>query len=103
MEAALNVARNTVPHLPADKIRHAIDSGEWTQAAELLAMHQHELAYALRKVDWATCDRGPWLELLLAQRALLGELQAARGQISTALERLNADHRGARAWLRELA
>ena len=92
-----------IPALPAEEIRRALEDGDWPQAAELLAMHQHELSSALSQVDWSSVDRGPWMDLLLAQRALLGELQDARSRVSTALARLNEDHRGARAWLRELA
>lgn len=92
-----------VPRLPAAQIRAAIETGDWPQATALLAEHQHALAEALTKVDLSTTPQEPWLDLLLAQRALLGELHVARGKVAAALTRLGEDHRGARAWLRELA
>lgn len=92
-----------VPHLPAEEIREAIAQCDWPRATALLARHQHELVTALEGIDRATMSREPWLDLLLAQRALLAELRHARNEVTDALERLSADHRGARAWLRELA
>lgn len=92
-----------VPRLPADEIRNAIEVGDWPRATELLAMHQHELADALASLDRSTATPGPWLDLLLAQRALLAEIHIARDKVAHALMRLTEDHRGARAWLRELA
>lgn len=92
----------TVPVLPAAQIREAIEAADWPRATELLADHQRELAAALTALDRSTMVREHWLDLLLAQRALLGELHAARSRVATALTRLGQDHRGARAWLREL-
>lgn len=92
-----------VPQLPAAEIRTAIEAGDWPRAAELLASHQHELAGALAQADPASEGREPWLDLLLAQRALLGELRVARNRVAQALAQLSEDHRRARAWLRELA
>jgi len=91
------------PHLPAAEIRHAIETGDWPRATELLAVHQSELAEALATTDLSTTAREPWFDLLLAQRALLAELREARNRVAEALERLAEDHRRARAWLRELA
>ena len=93
----------TVPYLPADEIRNAIEAGDWPRAAELLAGHQRELAQALALLDPSTLVREPWRDLLLAQRALLAELHTARDAVAEVLARLTEDHRGARAWLRELA
>lgn len=92
-----------VPVLPAAQIREAIEAQDWPRATGLLAEHQRELATALAALDRSTMIREHWLDLLLAQRALLGELHAARTKVATALARLGEDHRGARAWLRELA
>lgn len=92
-----------VPNLPAGEIRAAIDAGDWLRAAELLAVHQRDLAAALATVDRASFVREPWLDLLLAQRALLGELHNERSKVAAALAQLGNDHRGARAWLKELA
>jgi len=92
-----------VPDLPAAEIRAAIDTSDWPQATALLAEHQRALAEALAAKDLASMPREPWVDLLLAQRALLGELRIARDRVEGSLNRLNQDHRGARAWLRELA
>jgi hypothetical protein len=92
-----------MPVLPVDAIRQAMAANDWPQAAELLAMHQHELAGALSRIDWAKADRGPWMDLLLAQRQLIAEIETQRDRVGIALARLHDDHRGARAWLRELA
>lgn len=92
----------SVPVLPAAQIREAIEAHDWPGATGLLAEHQRELAAALAVLDRSTLVREHWLDLLLAQRALLGELHAARSRVATALARLGEDHRGARAWLREL-
>lgn len=92
-----------IPSLPAVEIRTAIEASDWPQATTLLAEHQRALAEALAAVDLATTPREPWLDLLLAQRALLGELRVARDLVGVSLTRLNQNHCGARAWLRELA
>lgn len=92
-----------VPALPAQEIRLAIEADDWDRATTLLFEHQHALAQALAAVDLRVEPREPWLELLLAQRALMAELHAARNRVEAALHQLNQDHRGARAWLRELA
>ena len=46
-----------VPHLPAAEIRHAIETGDWPRAAELLAVHQCELAEALSATDFSVNAR----------------------------------------------
>lgn len=92
-----------IPSLPSAKIRAAIEASDWPQATALLAEHQRALAEALAVVDLAATPHEPWLDLLLAQRALLGQLRAARHKVEVALARLSQDHRGARAWLRALA
>jgi hypothetical protein len=92
-----------VPFLPADDIRRAITLHDWEQAAALIAGHQQALVMAMGQVDWSSVDRGPWMDLLLAQRDLMTELEQERARVSEALNRVNQDHRGARAWLRELA
>ena len=100
---ALPVPTSSVPALPVAAIRLAIAGQDWTQATSLLAAHQHELADAMDRVDWSTADRGPWMDLLIVQRELTAELERQRVEVADALARLNEDHRGARAWLRELA
>ncbi len=92
-----------VPELPTAGIRSAIAACDWPRAIELIAVHQRELMVALGSVDRATMDQAPWIDLLLAQRALLAEVRVARNQAADALAQLSEDHRGARAWLRELA
>lgn len=89
--------------LPAARIRTAIACDDWELATGLLGEHHHALVSALAKADLADEPIGPWRELLLEQRSLIGELQAARAEAGQALAKLGHDHRGARAWLRELA
>ena len=101
--AVATAASPKVPSLPIDDIRRAIAAHEWPQAEALMAVHQRELVETVGQVDWSSVDRGPWLELLHAQRTLTAELQAERDRVAQALARLNEDHRGARAWLKELA
>lgn len=97
------VQSRMIPSLPAVEIRTAIEASDWPQATTLLAEHQRVLAEALAAVDLASTSHEPWLDLLLAQRALLAELRVARDEVGASLARLSQDHRGARAWLRELA
>ena len=92
-----------VPQLPTAEIRAAIEASDWPLATDLLGEHQRALTGALAGVDLAATAREPWLDLLIAQRALLEELRVARDAVEASLTRLNQDHRGARAWLRELA
>lgn len=92
-----------IPSLPAEWIRAAIDAHDWPRATALLAEHQRALAESLAAVDLAAIPHEPWLGLLRDQRALLDELRDARNTVGAALARLGEDHRGARAWLRELA
>ena len=100
---ALPLPTMSVPALPVAAVRLAMAGEDWTQATGLLAAHQQEVADAMAQVDWSTADRGPWMELLLAQRELTAELDRQRTQVACALARLNEDHRGAKAWLKELA
>lgn len=92
-----------VPALPAAKIRAALDASDWPQATALLDGHQAALAAAVAGVDFASTPHEPWQQLLLAQRALIEEMRVARDAVSASLAQLDHDHRGARAWLRELA
>lgn len=92
-----------VPALPAANVRAAIGAGDWAQATALLAEHQRVLVSALSKTDLARESVAPWRELLLEQRALQDELRAARDEAGRELDKLGRGHRGARAWLRELA
>lgn len=91
------------PHLPAAQVRAAVDSGDWPLATDLLTEHQRALAQALSAIDLSTMPHEPWRHLLQAQQMLLDELRIARDKVEVALSRLTHDHRGARAWLRELA
>ena len=92
-----------VPALPAAEVRVAIEAHDWPLATALLGEHQRLLTQSLAAVDLASTPREPWLDLLVAQRALLLEVRIARDLVGASLARLNHDHRGARAWLRELA
>lgn len=99
----MNAVVASVPNLPAVQLREAIEAHDWLRATQLLSEHQRAVAAALATLDSTTIVREHWIDLLLAQRAMLGELHAARAKVATALARLGEDHRGARAWLRELA
>ena len=92
-----------VPVLPTTHVRAAIEADDWAQATELLAEHQYVLVSALAKTDLARESIAPWRELLFEQRALQDELRTPRDRAAQALDKLGHDHRGARAWLRELA
>lgn len=92
-----------IPQLPADAIRHAIEDCDWARAAALLTEHQQALMAALANLDRSAPIDEAWLALLRTQRALAGELRIARDQAAAALARLRNEHRGARAWFRELA
>lgn len=91
------------PSLPVERIRAALDAGEWGLARRLLGEHQLALRDALEQADLRHQPIAPWHELLAAQHALQAELHASREQVAQQLEKLGNDHRGARAWLRELA
>lgn len=92
-----------VPVLPAAHVRAAIEAEDWARATDLLAGHQRALTSALATTDLAREPVAPWRALLLEQQALQDELRNARDAAARALDKLGRDHRGARAWLRELA
>lgn len=92
-----------IPSLPTSQVHAAIEASDWPQATALLAEHQRALGEALAAVDLSAMPHEPWRDLLLAQRALLDELRLARDAVGVELTRLNQNHRGAHAWLRELA
>ena len=93
----------TPPSLPVEQVRAAVDAGDWGLARRLLGEHQLALRDALAQADLRSQPLTPWHELLTAQRTLQAELHASREQVAQQLEKLGSDHRGARAWLRELA
>lgn len=93
----------SVPQLPAEHIRDAIATGDWSLANELLSLHQSELAKALQTADRSDAARESWAALQLAHQSFLAELRIARDQAADALARVAEDQRRARAWLRELA
>lgn len=97
------VAGVDIPSLPAGEVRAAIEADDWPLATTLLGEHDRLLTLSLAAVDLASTPRGPWLDLLQAQRELLQEVRVARDLVGASLAQLNQDHRGARAWLRELA
>jgi DNA polymerase III epsilon subunit-like protein len=91
------------PDLPAAHVRAAIDADDWGLANRLLGEHHRALSDALAQADLSHESIAPWRDLLLAQHALQDELRVARDRAGHALDKLNHDQRGARAWLRELA
>lgn len=93
----------TIPVLPTMHVRAAIQADDWAHATHLLAQHQHALVSALATTDLTRESAAPWRELLLQQHALEDEVRVARDQAAQALEKLGRDHRGARAWQRELS
>ena len=80
--ATLSVPTPSVPSLPVAAIHLAIAGQDWAQATTLLATHQQELADAMGQVDWSKADRGPWLDLLVAQRELMAELELQRANVA---------------------
>ena len=92
-----------IPVLPAAEVRAAIAGEDWDRASALLDAHGQAVAQALTKVDFSKTPHAPWLELLDAQHALTEEIRAARDDVARALDKLNSDQRGARAWQQALA
>ncbi len=95
-----------IPKLPAAQVRAAIEAHDWSLATALLGEHQRLLTQAppaAVAVALSPTPRERWLDLLVAQRALLLEVRIARDLLGASLARLNQDHRDARTWLRELA
>jgi hypothetical protein len=91
-----------IPMLPADEIRTAADAGDWTRAADLVAVHDQRVRAAF--VEPADdVARAQWTHLLAEQRALMLELQQQRDHASAALRRLEHDRRSAHLYLRQAA
>jgi hypothetical protein len=95
----------SVPVLPVVELREAIEAGDWHAASNLIGEHHSELieALALRDAtnDPAASPPAAWVELLLAQRAMLAELRDARDAAARKLAQLGHDRRGARAYLQQ--
>ncbi len=91
------------PVLPVDEVRAAIAADDWALADALLARHHEQVAAVVRESESPLRNDALWLDLLRRQNALLGELREARDGAGAGLARLQADRRGANAWLRELA
>lgn len=95
----------SVPALPVAPLRAAIASGDWTLASQLLDQHHHatSVALAARGHDAPAGEPAEWVELLVAQRAMLEEIRTARDAAERALAELGQQHRGARAYLQQSA
>lgn len=93
----------SVPALPVTELREAIQAGDWDAASDLIGQHHNELADALAARDRGISSGPPaeWVELLVAQRAMLEELRCARDTAADALARLGSNRRGARAYLQQ--
>jgi hypothetical protein len=87
-----------IPVLPIRAVRQALDAGEWDRASALLADHERAVRDAVAAAPPDSASRGHWLALLQAQRELMEQLQAARGNAGSALQRLRQSHRGAAAY-----
>lgn len=92
-----------IPELPAAEVRAAIADEDWELASALVQAYGEAVVAAAGQVDFDRQPRGPWLDLLAAQRVLVDEIVAARDATARALEKLGRDQRGARAWHRALA
>lgn len=92
-----------IPALPADQVRAAIAADDWALAGRLLREHDAAVAAACASPGSAALPREQLQALLDAQRALAGEIRAARDEAARALEKIGQDQRGARAWQRALA
>ncbi len=95
----------SVPQLPTAQLRAAIEMADWATASQLLDQHHHETTRALgARAEWASDDApADWVELLVAQRAMLEEIRVARDATEQALAELGQQHRGARAYLQQSA
>lgn len=95
----------SVPLLPAAQLRVAIETGDWATASQLLDRHHQETTRALTARAQGMSDDAPaeWVELLVAQRAMLEEIRSARDTAERALAGLGQQHRGARAYLQQSA
>jgi hypothetical protein len=95
--------RAVIPQLPAAEVRAAIADEDWDLASSLVQAYGEAVVAAASAVDFDREPRGPWLDLLAAQRILADEILSARDAAAHALEKLGRDQRGARAWHRALA
>jgi hypothetical protein len=87
-----------IPVLPIRAVRQALDAGEWDRASALLAEHERAVRDAVAAEPPDARSRTQWLTLLQAQRDLMEQLQSARSQAGSALQRLRQSHRGAAAY-----
>lgn len=88
----------TVPALPTEAVRRALDAGEWDLAAELLGDHERAVREALASNAPDASTREAWVALLGAQRSFLSQLQAARSDTARELQQLGRDRRGVKAY-----
>lgn len=95
----------SVPTVPTAQLRAAIEAADWAAASQLLDHHHQETTRALAARAQGTTDVAPaeWVELLVAQRAMLEEIRKARDAAERALSGLGQQHRGARAYLQQSA
>lgn len=86
-----------IPQLPTNAVRRAILASDWAGAERLLREHHQCVEEALAAgvhVDHAEA----WDALVLQQRTMAGELQAARDETFRLLQDLSRQRRGARAY-----
>lgn len=91
-----------LPILPADDIRTAVASGDWTRAGALVAGHDTLVRAAFvdpPKED----DRAAMTDLLAGQQALMLELRQQRDAAAEALARLQRERRAAHLYLTQAA
>jgi hypothetical protein len=91
-----------LPILPADDIRTAVASGDWTRATALVAGHDAAVRAAF--IDPPKDDvRAAMTDLLAEQQALMLELHHQRDAAAEALARLQRERRAAHLYLTQAA
>lgn len=98
------MSRNAIvlPILPAEDIRSAVASGDWTHASALVAGHDAAVRAAF--IDPPKDDaRAAMTDLLAEQQALMLELHQQRDAAAEALARLQRERRAAHLYLTQAA
>jgi hypothetical protein len=98
------MSRNAIvlPILPADDIRTAVASGDWTRATALVAGHDTAVRAAF--IDPPKEDaRAAMTDLLAEQQQLMLELRQQRDAAAEALARLQRERRAAHLYLTQAA
>ena len=86
------------PTLPTAAIRDALKADDLDTAVSLIAAHERDVRAALGEAGISVHDHPAWHALLADQRALLEQLQNARGEAADALQRLKGNRRSVQAY-----